>query len=163
MNRTTRLIVVAAVSASALLAACGSDNPATSTTTSTTAGKAETTDSSTADFVASGTAICTELGPRLQEAFPDPVGEPDVAFLRSIAGPIADVLADGRDQLAELDPPADQAAGMQDLLDALDDSIAQLRAVLDDDAAAEAMLPDGPPLDAPAEAAAALGFENCGA
>lgn len=159
MHRPIRTALVALVAIPFAVAACGDDDDGGDAVE-----PAQTTAStlSLAQYTAAGTAICEGLGPRIAEAFPDPVGEPDVPYLRTIAGPIADVMEDGRRQFAELQPPAEAAEGHDALLSAIDDSVEQLRAVLDDDAAAEAMLEDGPPLDEPSEAAAAVGFENCG-
>jgi len=161
MNRVRRAAVVMAVM-TAVLGACGDedDDADSAATTETTAAPA--TSMSEEEYIAAGSAVCADIGPRVVEAFPDPEGEPDVAYLRTIAGPIADVLEDARAQFGELEPPATKVDGHDELLAALDASASSLRAVLDDDAAAEAMLQSGPPLEAPSAAAARLGFEGCG-
>lgn len=155
MNQLTRCAVATLCAMPLVAGACGDDDASDT-------GAAAPVTLSDAEYIESGSAVCDDVAPRLMEAFPDPEGEPDVAYLRGIAGPIAEVLEDARGQMAEIDPPADKAAGHESLLAELDSSASELRAVLEDDAAAAAMLEEGPPLDGPSDAAAALGLEGCG-
>jgi hypothetical protein len=145
MHSFRYLLAVAAL-APAALTACGDDTAAPSS----------------AEFVERGSAVCAEFGPKVAEAFPNPTGEPDVAFVRSFAGDLADVLAAGHDRFEEITPPDDQSEAFEAFLEGIDQSVAVLRQSLTDDAVAVEIVRQGPPLEEGAIAAAALGFEGCG-
>jgi hypothetical protein len=117
---------------------------------------------SPAEFVERGSAVCAEFAPKVAEAFPNPTGEPDVAFVRSFAADLADVLAAGHDRFEEITAPDDQANAFAAFLQGIDRSVAALRQSLTDDAVAAEIVRQGPPLEEGAIAAAALGFEGCG-
>ena len=145
MHRSRKLLVLLPM-APALLAACGDDNPAAA---------------SPAELVQLGSAMCAEFAPQVAEAFPDPAGPPDVTYLRSFAGELADVLIAAHDRFEEITPPEDQAEKFEALLSSLKQSANSLREALTDDTVAAEMLEQGPPLEQPTIAAAALGFEGC--
>ena len=142
----TRLLVGTLAVTSLAASACGDD------------------DSAAADpeeFIETGSAICAEIGPQVAEAFPDPTGQPDIAFVRSFAGELADVLAGVHDRFEQLTPPEDQTGNFEALLASLNQSVTSLRQSLDDDTVAAEIVKQGPPLEEPSIAAAALGLEGC--